>query len=176
LSRPHGASQSNIALVKSTCGIVFLGTPFEGSSKALWGDRGLQFLQIFSTTNNEKMKALEERSQKLVSINDSFYKLLRARDHSDSHMRVACFFEEYPTYVMKKSIGMVVPKSSATLSGIDPIPIAASHSGMCKFADEHRNGYKNISETLSQWIRELSESPSAGQMLVSSYLSFRELC
>lgn len=175
-SRQHDPSESNVVLVKNICGIIFLGTPFEGSEKARWGNRALQFLQLVSQTNNEKMKILEERSQTLASINQNFYKFLRARDQSHNLMRRACFFEEYPTYVLKASIGLVVPKSSATLSGIDPISIAASHSGMSKFEDEYRNGYKNISGTLSQWISKLGEAPAGDRSLVRSRLRFPELC
>jgi pimeloyl-ACP methyl ester carboxylesterase len=160
LSHQQGPNDTNVSLVNNTTGIIFLGTPFEGSSKARWGNRALQLLQLVSSTN-DKMKVLEERSQKLVDINANFYKLVKKRDQSASHLKVACFFEVYPMYVARKDIGLIVPKDSATLSGIDPIPIEASHTGMCRFVDEHRNGYKNISNTLTEWIRRLGEKPSS---------------
>jgi len=170
LSRQHGPNDANVSLVNHTAGVIFLGTPFEGSEKARWGNRALQLLQLVSATNNEKMKVLEERSQKLAGINADFYKLLKKRDQSANHLNVACFFEVYPTYVARKDIGLIVPKDSATLSGIDPIPIEASHTGMCRFVDEHRNGYKSISSTLTEWIRRLGEKPSANDGQYSVYL------
>lgn len=59
-----------------------------------------------------------------------------------------------------------MPKSSATLVGYDPIPIEATHSGMCKFAGPDRNGYKNIAETLSQWIKKLDDPDAADEVPV----------
>lgn len=53
-------------------------------------------------------------------------------------------------YKAGKKIGIIVPKESACLPGIDPQSIQANHVGMCKFEDKDREGYKNISQRLSQ--------------------------
>ena len=87
-------------LVERTIGVVFLGTPFEGSSKAKWGSRALQILGWISTTHKQDIKDLEERSAKLISVNEAFQKFLKARDRSESRefVEVACFFEQYAMY------------------------------------------------------------------------------
>ena len=103
------------------------------------------------------MKDLEERSAKLMSINEAFQKFLKARDRSETRqfIEVACFFEQYAMYKAGKKIGTIVPKESACLPGIDPQSIQASHVDMCKFEDEDREGYKNVSQRLNQWISDL---------------------
>lgn len=158
LSRAPGTNEANKLLVDSTRGLIFLGTPFEGSAKAKWGSVALHYLALASSTNNTKVKDLEERSQKLISINEAFLRFLKARDRS-TPVEVACFFEEYPTYITGKNIGMIVPKSSAILPGIDALSIAASHTDMCKFEDQYRNGYISITSVLSQWTQALDVSP-----------------
>lgn len=159
LSRNHGTDLASASLVEKTIGVVFLGTPFEGSSKAKWAGRALKLLDWVGTTHKEDVKDLEERSAKLMSINDSFQKFLKARDRSETgqFVEVACFFEEYAIYKLGKKIGIIVPKESACLPGIDPQSIQANHVDMCKFEDEDREGYKNISQRLSQWILDLDK-------------------
>ena len=103
------------------------------------------------------MKDLEERSAKLMNINDAFQKFLKARDRSETgqFVEVACFFEQYAMYKAWEKIGIIVLKESACLPGIDPQSIQANHVDMCKFEDEDREGYKNISQQLSQWVSDL---------------------
>jgi hypothetical protein len=50
----------------------------------------------------------------------------------------------------------IVPKESASLPGVDAQSIQAHHTDMCKFEDEDREGYKSISQKLSQWISEFA--------------------
>jgi hypothetical protein len=140
--------------VEKTIGVVFLGTPFEGSSKAKWASRALKVLDRINTTHKEDVKDLEERSAKLMAINDAFQKFLKTRDRSETRqfVEVACFFEQYAMYKANKKIGTIVPKESACLPGIDPQSIQANHVDMCKFEDDDREGYKNISQRLNQWI------------------------
>ena len=166
LSRHNGTDMASTSLAERTIGVVFLGTPFEGSSKAKWGRRALQILDWISTTHKEDIKDLEERSAKLISVNEAFQKFLKARDRSESRefVEVACFFEEYAMYRLGKKIGIIVPKESACLPGIDPQSIQANHVDMCKFEDEDREGYKRISQKLSQWISDLdSRSKGSGE-------------
>lgn len=167
LSTQHGPNIAYKRIVDSTYGLIFLGTPFEGSVKARWASVALKYLEVVRPTNNDKVKDLEKRSQKLVSINEAFLKFLKARDRSPTPVEIACFFEEYPTYVAGKNIGMIVPKSSAMLPGVDLLSISGSHAGMCRFEDEHRNGYISISNLLSQWIRALDVRPDKDENNVS---------
>lgn len=119
--------------------------------------RALRVLDWVSTTHKEDVKDLEERSAKLMNINEAFQKLLKVRDRSETgqFVEVACFFEQYAMYKAGKKIGTIVPKESASLPGIDPQSIQATHIDMCKFEDEDREGYKNISQRLCQWVSDL---------------------
>jgi hypothetical protein len=104
LSRHHGTDVAASNIAERTIGLIFLGTPFEGSSKAKWGSQALRILDLVSTTQKENTKDLEERSAWLVSINDAFHKFLKTRDRSESrqYVEVACFFEQYGMYIAGK--------------------------------------------------------------------------
>jgi len=157
LSRHHGTDVAASNIGAKTIGVIFLGTPFEGSSKAKWGSRALRILDLVSTTQKDDTKDLEERSARLVSIYDAFQKLLKKRDRSESRnfLEVACFFEQYGMYIAGKKT-FIVPKESACLPGVDVQSIQAHHTDMGKFEDEDREGYKNISQKLSQWISDFT--------------------
>lgn len=124
------------------------------SSKAKWAGKALKVPDWLSTTHSEDVKDLEERSAKLIHINNAFHKFLKVRDRSETgeFVEVACFFEQYAMYKAGKKIGIIVPKESTCLPGIDPLSIQANHVGMCRFEDEDREGYRNISQRLSQWV------------------------
>lgn len=162
LARQHGSNMAAQDLVTKTAGLVFLGTPFGGSEKARWGNIGLAFAKIIGGGYNGKLRELDERSGKLININDSFYKYMKMRDTSDSPIQTICFFEEKDTFVKNINVGLIVPRQSAMLRGIDLVPIAGSHSGMCKFSDDLVPGYKDVSGFLRRLIKALDKSGAGG--------------
>lgn len=74
----HETNLAGASLTEKTRGIIFLGTPFKGSSKTNWARTALRMLDWLGTTH-EDGKDLEERSTKLMSVNDAFQKFLKAR-------------------------------------------------------------------------------------------------
>jgi hypothetical protein len=171
MSRQHGADDSSKNIVDKTCGMLFLGTPFGGATKARWGTLALNFISWIGTTNDKKMKDLQERSMKLISVNDSFLKFLYARART-APVALACFFEEYSTYIGSKKLGLIVPKESAILPLVDAQSIPASHSDMCKFENDEINGFRSVSEKLSEWVDALKsrgvEAEKDGQVYTPS--------
>jgi hypothetical protein len=157
LSRHHGTDLASTGIVEKTFGVIFLGTPFEGSSKAKWALRALKVLDMVGKTYKGNVKDLEERSTKLSSISEAFQKFVKARDRSESRhfVEIACFFEQCAMYKTSKKAGVIVPKESACLPGVDPQSIQANHVDMCKFENEDKEGYKNISQRLQQWTSNL---------------------
>jgi len=146
---------NNIA--KYTRGIVFLGTPHEGSSKAKWAMVGERLLRSFKSTSQTNIKDLEEDSEKLSELGKMFPELLRRRGESrepGSKIEVACFFEG-----QQSPIGVIVSETSASVAGYRPVSILADHQNMCKFASANNAGYKRVSGTLARWTKELGNQP-----------------
>ncbi|MCJ1426301.1 Serine active site containing protein 1 [Sticta canariensis] len=139
-------------------GIMFLGTPHEGSDKAKWAETGQKFAKMVGkNTNKEMIKVLIEDSIKLSELGVAFLNFLRSRGESKepgSKVEVVCFFEEYPT-----SIGVIVSKTSAMIAGYESQSIPADHSEMCKFASKNELGYQRVSNVLRRWTEMIGTPP-----------------
>jgi protein SERAC1 len=159
LSRQHGTDEASKNLTNRTRGIIFLGTPFAGSEKARWGKLALRYLSYISSINDEKVEVLQERSMKLVAINDAFAKYIKARDRSGPWLEISCYFEEYPTKIRGSNVGIIVEKSSAVLPGVLGLSIQDHHADMTKFEDEYRHGFISISNILIGWMKDLELEP-----------------
>ncbi|KAF9884479.1 hypothetical protein FE257_001740 [Aspergillus nanangensis] len=139
----------------SSCirGIIFLGTPHKGSNKAKWADQARKFMTFFKSTNSELLKDLDEKSEKLAKIGDSFPTLLINRGkQSDTRIEIVCFYEGQPTVS-----GMIVDEDSATLPGYDKILLDANHSEMCKFASSTDSMYRQVVGYLIKWVKDFSK-------------------
>lgn len=99
---------------------------------------------------------LEERSAKLMGVDEAFREYAKVKDRSAEQFEIACCFEEYPTFKEGERHGFfVVPEDSARLPCFDTIPFPANHIDMCKIEHEFIVGYKRIVQQLRQWIKSL---------------------
>ncbi|KAK3986483.1 Alpha/Beta hydrolase protein [Cladorrhinum sp. PSN332] len=148
------------SIVDHTIGVLFLGTPFQGSSLATYGAVAISILEYIMKTQPDSLETLEKKSKKLADINKEFAVFLKERDraHGKPRLEIACFFEERPIWGKV----FVVPKISATWLGVDPLSIDANHREMCRFDSEYSMGYKSIAGKLKQWIEEYDKNKKAG--------------
>lgn len=163
LSSHHGSDARSQEVVNHTRGVIFLGTPFQGSSKVTWAKMAEKFLGLFSDSNNQTIKDLDKDSSKLKQVSTSFHMLLQAR-YASRHpkpIQVACFFETKSTTkkvgLIKKDLGQIVTVESATLAGCKAIPINADHRTMCKFPDNETTGYIDVTGMLKVMISNLDK-------------------
>ncbi|KAH9206212.1 SesB protein [Leptodontidium sp. 2 PMI_412] len=150
-------------VVNHTCGAIFLGTPFKGSSKAPWATLAEKVLGIFGDSNDQTIQDLDKSSKKLQQISVDFLKLLQTRFSSKElrPIQVACFFETKSTIKswkkIKKDLGQIVTSESASLPGYKPIGINATHSLMCKFSDDQDQGYIDVTGAIKLMISNLDK-------------------
>ncbi|KAK4203608.1 Alpha/Beta hydrolase protein, partial [Triangularia verruculosa] len=135
----------------STYGIIFLGTPHNGSDVAIWG-RVLQAMsevaiprKLFET-QSVLLKALKKDNETLREINGHFLDVYQ-------RWRVQMVHECHTSDVRGSKI-LVVGAASAgpQLPGVTYYGIEKDHSGMCKFEGENAPGWKNVSTTIRQWV------------------------
>ncbi|KAF4893329.1 Protein SERAC1 [Colletotrichum fructicola] len=147
--RPNGHLQ---AIVNSTRGIVFLGTPHHGAGLAIWADHFLKWISIFKQTNKSIVKTLRRDSEVLARIQDSFHTIIQSRNRdTNTSIEITCFFEELPI----PGVGLVVPQDSAVIPGYIPIGIHSNHQDMARFANGDDSGFKSVCAELQRWMKGL---------------------
>ncbi|KAI8162351.1 Protein SERAC1 [Colletotrichum sp. SAR 10_70] len=147
------------AIFVSTYGIVFLGTPHGGSDMAKWG----QMIQNMSDaiiprklfdSESVLLKTLKKDNETLQNINIHFLDIYQ-------RFKIHMVHENHKTDVKGTKMLVVDARSAGPqLPGVTYYGIEATHSGMCKFPDQHAPGYRNVSTAIRDWVR---ESPSVIQ-------------
>ncbi|KAL6235579.1 hypothetical protein BDW75DRAFT_230196 [Aspergillus navahoensis] len=137
----------------STYGILFLGTPHNGSEVAKWG---LLLQNIcsavlprkFVDSSPQLIKALKTNNETLQNINSLFADMM-------PRFRI-CFFHETLPMDVKGTRELIVDESSAAphADGVERMGIEADHSHMCKFDDETAPGYEAVAVALLRFARE----------------------
>ncbi|TVY27562.1 Subtilisin-like serine protease [Lachnellula hyalina] len=142
-------------VAKRTHGIIFFGTPHEGSSQARWAETGRKFTKLFGLDSNQDTAKLLEGSARLSEREGTFIKFLHLSRYAESkgvnsNVQVACFFEEFASPLVDTIV------SSTILHGYEALSIPANHQEMCKFTSRDEVGYKKVLRLLGRWMKELA--------------------
>jgi len=141
------------AIANATCGMLFLGTPFCGSSSAGWADKIRSIVNIVHDTNKFSLGDLKKQSETLRTLGEAFPAVLRKRNQSsntDKRIEIVFFYE-----ALKTSGIYVVDETSAWIPGFgEKIPIRADHHNICKFEDQSNEGYKLVMAAIKHAIAE----------------------
>lgn len=142
-------------LYVSTYGILFLGTPHNGSDIAKWG---LLLQKICNAvlpksileSSPHLVNALKTNNETLQNINALFADMM-GRFH-------VYFFHETQSTNLKGSRDIIVDETSAApyIEGTERMGIEADHSNMCKFADENAPGFEAVAEALVRYSKDAS--------------------
>ncbi|KAK4208982.1 hypothetical protein QBC37DRAFT_451409 [Rhypophila decipiens] len=152
-------------IFKCTKGIIFMGTPHQGSWMASWAKIPISALGVVKSINSRLLKILEPNQEFLESIQDDFVRLLRRMSVSQSPMEITCFYEELPMPV----IGNVVSRESANFgSEYNAISIHANHRDMVRFKNREDRGFIQVLGLLKKWQYDVSLGPSMKQVLVDA--------
>ncbi|KAI1412286.1 hypothetical protein F5Y13DRAFT_199892 [Hypoxylon sp. FL1857] len=151
-------------------GIVFMGTPHEGSWMARWAKIPAKALGLVKSTNRNLLDILRADNELLKSSQMRFWSMLRGLRESGRKVEATCFYEELGMPV----VGFVVPKESATVESFQAISIHANHSGMAKFASEDDNGFQRVHGELERWMGNISTRVQSIE-LNKEHLKFLEI-
>lgn len=158
LSRNHPEPHLR-GIFDSLTGIIFMGSPHQGSWVADWADTPVSALGFLRATNSLLLEALGTDNQFLEGIQHDFLSMLREQQSQlDRKIQITCFFEELPTYGNKT----VVSQTSATLEGYTSLSIHANHRDMVKFATAEDTGFQRVLGELRRW----QETSGKNQRLV----------
>lgn len=158
----------------STFGILFLGTPHDGSSKAQLASISRRMIGALVPSKvvdsgGQLLDALQEGSEVLQNITDVFVPLMK-------NFRIFFFWEQEKTdmgvtqgYVcqcfsphieaLNANAHQVVEESSAApiLDNTERAGLPDDHRNMCKFESRTSPGYRLIAATLIRYSREAPE-------------------
>ena len=155
----------------STYGILFMGTPHQGSSGVTWGILAKNLASIFTNTNNEILEHLEMNSEWLEHQQTLFLPISNQFD-------TIYFYETYPTPLpgggalhvcSSKDIFsrillgyeltvffQIVPKHTASISGAAGaarIAISSDHIDLVKFKSVEDDGFRKVYGELSIMLK-----------------------
>ncbi|KUI72438.1 Protein SERAC1 [Cytospora mali] len=136
----------------STYGIIFLGTPHDGSELASWGS-ALQGMaghipRKFFDTEPVLIETLRKDNETLDNINMNFLNIYQ-------RFKIHMVHENQKTDLKGTKSLIVDAKSAAPrLPGVTSYGIEADHSGMCKFESVDAPGYRQVSTAIVEWVQE----------------------
>ncbi|KAF5577876.1 ribonuclease p mrp [Fusarium pseudocircinatum] len=162
--KPENSAESWIA--KNIRGMVFLGTPFRGSSVAKLAEAVRKVLGLFGVdTQEQTLKLLGVDSERLGELTRAFPQVLNKRRSSkDIEHRIEAFF----FYENRKTglVQVVDPESAQVLGCGDAAPIRSDHIGICKFETKDADGYSAVVAAIRKVMIPPGISPSnAGKVI-----------
>ncbi|CAJ2500091.1 Uu.00g029440.m01.CDS01 [Anthostomella pinea] len=141
------------SIYTSTYGIMFFGTPHQGSASASLGMAAQRMIEALVPsklidTNGQLLSALREGSEVLQDITDNFTPLIQ-------RFRVYFFWEQEKTDFGVKYDYVVTESSAAPiLDNTDRAGLRIDHRNMLKFASRNSPGYKLIVANILRYSRE----------------------
>lgn len=126
-------------ILSKTVGIVFFGTPHQGSFFATLATR----LPSFVFQQTPSLTDLQAGDHHLADLNTWFRTFA-----SDRKLPMKVFAETQPT----GGVGLVVDQASADpgIPRVIPIPVDASHTTICKFASESETTYLTVCKFIDE--------------------------
>ncbi|KAH8878672.1 hypothetical protein GQ53DRAFT_81806 [Thozetella sp. PMI_491] len=164
-------------IMDDTCGIIFLGTPHQGSSVSVLG-AVMAFLTGFLGSNATLLLSLKSHQDQLSDLADAFRTSMaqkedrRQKEGRRQKAKIKSFYETKPTYLLGwLSIGLVVTRDSATVHADETIAIDTDHSGLNKCSGREAELYKQLEKAIldlqapslldeaDEWIRKKHYTP-----------------
>ncbi|VZI02176.1 unnamed protein product [Fusarium fujikuroi] len=167
--KPENSAEASIA--RNVRGMIFLGTPFRGSSVAKPAEVVRRVLNLFKVdTQQQTLKLLGVDSERLDELTRAFPEVLNKRRSSkDTNYRIEAFFF-YETLKTRWGIGsiQIVETESAQIHGCgDAAPIRADHIDICKFETKDADGYAIVVAAIRKAMIPPDTSPPNGGKVIN---------
>ncbi|KAI1827418.1 hypothetical protein F4861DRAFT_363248 [Xylaria intraflava] len=129
-------------IIHDTSGILFLGTPHQGSQLSVFGSI-IAWVTRFLGSSPNLLLTLQHHSTELSDLNSRFddvRKTLRPKD-----AKIYSIYETKPSYIFGcLSLGLIVDRDSAKGSADEAISVDTDHSGLNKCPERSGELYKAI--------------------------------
>ncbi|KAF5508836.1 NACHT, LRR and PYD domains-containing protein 10 [Colletotrichum fructicola] len=158
-----GLSSSTL---EDTCGIIFLGTPHQGSSLSIAASL-LGKLTALLGSNTALLLTLQSNHNQLSDLEDDFRRIA-----ADKH--ITSLYETKPMFFLGFSIGCIVNRESARGYSKDPISIDTDHAGLNKFDGPDHPGFREI-KTVIEKLRAKPLIQQADDVLLEKHYASKKL-
>ncbi|PWW73473.1 hypothetical protein C7212DRAFT_220039, partial [Tuber magnatum] len=147
-------------ILKSTLGIVFMGTPHRGSTIADWTKMFASIVDsvlVGTRMRSDLLKDLQTNSRALQEITSSF-------KYRTSGLQFVSFYEQEIAPPLKK---LVVDKDSAILDlpNERPVPVNANHREICRFSHAKSEKYRPVWVAISDMVSSIRVDPPVAEEL-----------
>ncbi|KAK3946626.1 P-loop containing nucleoside triphosphate hydrolase protein, partial [Pseudoneurospora amorphoporcata] len=171
----HECATSCYCLRKATRGIIFLATPFRGTSfqeVAHWADPGLTAWALIR--DRKVSKLLDSVKGSTFDLEALVRKFTRVCQHPNRPFLVFNFYELGMTSLWRKIFPWLptlffkgkplVGRSSATLDIVlEPLPLDRTHGLMNKFGSRNCEDYKKVAWKIKEFIGKIREGTPLAQ-------------
>ncbi|KAK3317361.1 hypothetical protein B0T19DRAFT_290469 [Cercophora scortea] len=136
-------------IVNNTSGMIFLGTPHEGSHLSLLGAI-VAALSGFTGSASGVLLSLKHHEAQLSDLESSFRGSIEERKRTHD-VTIISFYEERPTMIFKwLSLGLIVGRDSARAYSSKHIGIDTDHSGLNKCSGRDDELYEVLRRELEE--------------------------
>ncbi|KIW25442.1 uncharacterized protein PV07_08615 [Cladophialophora immunda] len=147
LCRAGGDSEE---ILSNTHGIIFLGTPHQGSSASVAGAILATITAVLGSENG-LLLSLRNHRDELSDLEKLFADRMREKEQLREKTQIFSFYETMPTTLMGwLYLGLVVTRDSARTHDATAIPIDTDHSGLNKPEDELSRKLIRVIEGLNE--------------------------
>ncbi|KAF7524554.1 hypothetical protein G7054_g11381 [Neopestalotiopsis clavispora] len=157
-------------ILQSTAGVIFLGTPFQGSDET-FRTAAQQRAIVAAMTNKQGSDDLVSYLQQDHKIDELVQVFLETAKQPQFSFPITCFYETLESNFqglrwklppdlaskLEKDSGVLVDRHSATLPGEKALPLNVRHSMLCKFATPTDQAFQSVSFHLWNLVRNARE-------------------
>ena len=128
----------------STTGVVFLGTPHEGTTIAQWAS----FLAMIKGNDSKLLEQLQPKEEMLYELSHDFAS-------GYNHLSTMCFYEKLSnTYVGGMLDLTIVDQRSSVQVGKDKTYLITDHSGLNKFSGVDDPNFKLVRNAVVGMVKD----------------------
>ncbi|KAL1855814.1 hypothetical protein VTK73DRAFT_8464 [Phialemonium thermophilum] len=161
-------------ILRHTQGILFLGTPHQGSRHSAYGATAASLGRVLGS-EPALLLALKSNDRGLSDLDRRFRMAMAENERAGTRTRLFCFHESLPTFLGWLNLGIIVERNSAHTSDAEEIEVAATHSGLNKCRSKSDPLYRELRRVVEELTRHSEPTLNADQQAVIRRLSSRTL-
>ncbi|KAF6803004.1 hypothetical protein CMUS01_15208 [Colletotrichum musicola] len=152
--------------MEDTRGIIFLGTPHQGSSLSIAASI-LGKLTAWLGSNTALLLTLQSNHNQLSDLEDEFRRVAADK-------QITSFYETKPTFYLGLSLGCVVDRESARGYSREPVSVDTDHAGLNKFNGPDDAAFREI-KTIIEKLRAKPLIQQADDVLLDKHYTSARL-